>query len=210
MEIYSVYDAEFKHYGQIVTGLDEAIGEVLPALRNTPLPDSVVYVAEDENLQKLDALKVISDHLYGGMPVQLGWCNGHNTMLNCFEYHRDSEYNLGTEDFILLLASQDEITDGVLDTSKVKAFRVPAGVMVEVFATSLHYAPCHADPAKGFQVMIALPYGTNGDKPEIEVKTWEDRLLRAKNKWLLAHKDSAEASDGAYVGLVGENIDISR
>ncbi len=210
MKIYSVFDPEFKPYGQIVNGIDDAVNEILETLKNTILPDGVVYVAEDENLQSLPALDIVSNHLYGGMPVELGFCNGHNTKLNCFEYHRDSEYNLGTKNFILLLARQDEITDGVLDTSKVKAFRVPAGVMVEVYATTLHYAPCHDDPTEGFQVMIALPYGTNGDKPEFEPKAWEDRLLRAKNKWLLAHADSSEAKDGAYIGLVGENIDIAE
>ena len=29
------------------------------------------------------------------------------------------------------------------------------------------------------------------------------------NKWLLAHPDAPEAAQGAYVGLVGENIDIA-
>lgn len=143
------------------------------------------------------------------MRVQLGWCNGHNTKLNCLEYHRDSEFNLGTENFILLLAKQSEITDGVLDTAKVRAFWVPAGVMVECYATTLHYAPCHTDPQKGFRVLVALPRGTNTDKPECPAKNWEDRLLRARNKWLLAHPESPEDADGAYAGLVGENIDIA-
>ena len=209
MKIYSVYDPEFKHYGQIVEGMEETVQEILNVLKDTPLPDGVGYVPEWEALQELPAMVEVSEHLYGGMPVQLGWCNGHNTKLNCLEYHRDSEFNLGTENFILLLARQDEITDGVLDTAKVKAFWVPAGVMIEVFATTLHYAPCHADPEKGFRVLVALPLGTNTDKPEIKAKSWEDRLLWARNKWLLAHPDSSEAADGAYVGLVGENIDIA-
>ena len=142
------------------------------------------------------------------MPCQLGWCNGHNNTLNCLEYHRDSEFNLGTEDFVLLLAKQEEIDDGKLDTAKVKAFRVPAGVLVEVYATTLHYAPCHTDAAKGFRVLVALPKGTNTDKPEIKNNGGDDALLWACNKWLLAHPDSAEAKAGAYVGLTGENIKI--
>ena len=210
MKIYSVYDPEFKHYGQIVEGLGQSVQEILNVLKDTPLPEATGYVPEDPVLQELPAMVEVSEHLYGGMPVQLGWCNGHNTKLNCLEYHRDSEFNLGTEDFILLLARQDEITDGVLDTSRVKAFWVPAGVMVECFATTLHYAPCHADPEKGFRVLVALPQGTNTDKPIFEPRNWEDRLLRARNKWLLAHPESSEAADGAYVGLVGENIDIAE
>ena len=152
----------------------------------------------------------ISEHCYGGMPVQLGWCNGFNTKLNCLEYHRDSEFNLGTEDFLLLLARQDEIVDGILDTSKVKAFRVPAGVLIEVFATSLHYAPCHCDPSRGFRVLVALPMGTNTEKPDITPRSPEDKLLWARNKWLLAHPESVEARQGAYIGLAGENIDIAK
>jgi hypothetical protein len=102
------------------------------------------------------------------MPVQLGWCNGHNTKLNCLEYHRSSEFNLGTEDFILLLARMEDIKNGKLNTAKVKAFLVPAGNLVEVYATTLHYAPCHTDPKKGFRVLVALPKGTNTSKPRDE------------------------------------------
>ena len=208
MKIYSVHDKEFTPYGHVVTGLDTA--ELLDALARTPLPETGTgYCPEEEELQELPVTVQVSEHLYGGMPVQMGWCNGRNTKLNCLEYHRDSEFNLGTEDFILLLARQEEIENGMLDTGKVKAFRVPAGVLVEEYATTLHSAPCHTDPAKGFRVLVALPAGTNTEKPDIRPLTEEDKLLRACNKWLLAHPDSAEAADGAYVGLTGENIDIA-
>ena len=210
MKIYSVFDPEFKPYGQVVTGLDEAVHEILEALATTPLPAGVGYVPTDECLQELPAAVEISEHCFGGMPTQLGWCNGHNTKLNCLEYHRDSEFNLGTEDFILLLAKQDEIVDGILDTARVKAFRVPAGVLVECFATTLHYAPCHCDPAKGFRVLIALPWLTNTDRPVMKNLTPEDEIMTARNKWLLAHPDSDEAKAGAKVGLVGENINIAN
>lgn len=209
MKIYSVHDKEFTPYGHVVEGLDTS--ELLAALARTPLPETGTgYCPEDENLQELPATVQVSEHLYGGMPVQMGWCNGRNTKLNCLEYHRDSEFNLGTEDFILLLARQEEIEEGKLDTGKVKAFRVPAGVLVEVYATTLHYAPCHTDPVRGFRVLVALPAGTNTEKPAIRPLTDEDKRLRACNKWLLAHPDSAEAADGAYLGLTGENLDIAE
>ena len=210
MKIYSVFDPEFKPYGQVVDGMEQTVQEILAVLKDAPQGPGVDYVPEYEPLQELPAMVEISEHCYGGMPVQLGWCNGHNTRLNCLEYHRDSEFNLGTEDFILLIAKQDEITKGVLDTGKVKAFKVPAGVLVEVYATTLHYAPCHCDPGKGFRVLVALPQGTNTDKPIIENKSSEDRLLWARNKWLLAHPESSEAAQGAHVGLSGENIDIAN
>ncbi len=208
MKIYPITDPAFCPYGRIVTGLDTAKAEILQALANTPLPNGTDYVAEDARLQELPAAVEVSEHLFGGMPCQLGWCNGHNNTLNCLEYHRDSEFNLGIEDFVLLLAKQEEIDGGKLDTAKVKAFHVPAGVLVEVYATTLHYAPCHTDAAKGFRVLVALPKGTNTDKPEIKNDGGDDALLWACNKWLLAHPDSAEAKAGAYVGLTGENIKI--
>ena len=210
MKIYSVFDPEFKRYGQVVTGLEDAVREILEALeKHTPLPEGVDYVPEDPCLQELPAMVEFSEHLYGGMPIQMGWCNGHNTVLNCLEYHRDSEYNLPTRDIIMLFAKQDEIVDGTLDTAKVKAFLVPAGVLIECFATTLHYAPCHTSD-EGFRVLVALPQGTNLKKPVIQNKTAEDKLLWESNKWLLAHKDSDEAKQGAHIGLVGENWDIAK
>ena len=208
MKILPVTDASFAPYGRVVEGYD--VAPILAALEKTPLTDSVVYVPREELLHQAEGADKVGEALFGGMPFQLGWCNGRNTRLNCLEFHRDSEFNLGTEDFILLIAKQGEIVDGVLDTACVKAFRVPAGVLVECYATTLHYAPCHTDAKKGFRVLVALPQGTNTDKPVFEPKNWEDRLLRARNKWLLAHPESTEAAEGAYVGLTGENIDIAN
>ena len=125
--------------------------------------------------------------------------------MNCLEYHKGSELNLGTHDLILLLAKQDEICNGKLDTNLVKAFRVPAGIFLECYATTLHYAPCHVSDKDGFRMAVVLPRGTNGPKPE----GVEDAMLLGCNKWLLAHPESDEAKQGAYVGLVGDNIDIS-
>ncbi len=208
MKIYSIYDPEFADYGKVMEGYD--VKPILDALASkTPLPDDVIYVAEEPAIQSLDAAKEIAPALYGGLPAQFGFCNGHNTKLNCLEYHRDSEFNLGTEDFVLILAKEGQIKDGKLDTSLCKAFRAPAGVLVEVYGTSLHYAPCHTDPAKGFRVLVVLPKGTNLEKPEVAGKAFEDKLLWASNKWLLAHPESSEAAAGAWVGLTGENLDIA-
>jgi len=209
MKIEPVTSPAFAAYGKVLEGYDtEALLKKLAEA--TPLPENVEYVLSQPELEALPIAKQFSDNAYGGMPIQLGWCNGHNTKLNCLEYHRDSELNCGTEDFILLLAREDEMVNGRLDTGKVKAFRVPAGVLVEVYATTLHYAPCHTDPVNGFRVLVALPKGTNGSKPEIVPLNSEDKMLWACNKWLLAHAESAEAGQGAAVLLDGVNIDIAN
>ena len=209
MKIVPVTDPSFQNYGQVLTGYD--VKELLETLdRVTPCPDGVEYVPEQPELQALAIEKEFRLNAYGGMPVQVGWCNGHNTKMNCLEYHRDSELNVGTEDFILLLAKREDLDEnGVLDAEKVAAYSVPAGVLVEVYATTLHYAPCSAKKGQGFKVIVVLPKGTNLAKPEITVKNAEDEILWAANKWLLAHADSAEAAQGAKVLIRGENPDIA-
>lgn len=208
MKIYPVTDSAFTPYGRVVEGY--ALEGMMKALKTTPITPGVTYVPQEACLHAAEGAEALGTALYGGMPFQLGYCNGHNTRLNCLEYHRDSEFNLGTEDFILLLAKQDEIVDGVLDTAKVKAFRVPAGVLVEVYATTLHYAPCHCREDKGFQVLVALPLGTNTDYRPQGGANAMDAQLWARNKWLIAHADSDEARQGAVVGLRGVNIDVQN
>lgn len=209
MKIESVYSPSFRAYGQVLTGYDTA--ELLRAMESIPLPEEgTAYEPSIVALEGCEIFQRIQDHAYGGMPVQIGMCWGRNTKLNCLEYHRDSEVNIGASDFILLLAKQEEIVDDRLDTARVRAFRVPAGAVVEVYATTLHYAPCHVDEEMGFRVAVALPKGTNEAKPAVTPLNMEDDRLWAKNKWLLAHPDSGEARQGAWVGLIGENIDIKE
>ena len=207
MKILSIYDDAFKPYGKVLEGYDTE--ELCRAMETLPHPETGTdYAASIDLFEQLPIFNELQEHAYGGMPIELGMCWGHNTRLNCLEYHRDSEINIGSEDFILLLAKVDEIENGMLDTAKVKAFRVPANAVIEIYSTTLHYAPCHTNPAEGFRVAVALPRGTNYAYALAEIHSREDQLLRAKNKWLLAHPDSAEAKDGAYIGLTGDNLDV--
>ena len=91
------------------------------------------------------------------------------------------------------------------------AFKAPKGVLVECYATTLHYAPCSAKLGQGFRVLIALPDKTNTDYEGVRKGVNElDKMLWARNKWLLAHPESSEAAAGAVVALTGENIDIAK
>jgi len=208
MYIYSVYDNEFKAYGKVLEGYDTA--ELVEAMKKIDMPEAgVAYEPAIGSLENCAIYSQLENCAYGGMPIQIGMCWGHNTKLNCLEYHRDSEINIGTEDYVLLLARQGDIEDGKVDTGLVMAFKAPAGVPVEVYATSLHYAPCESKKGEGFRVAIVLPRLTNTQMPEFEPSNDEDKWMTARNKWLLAHPESDEAENGAHVGLVGENIDIA-
>ena len=206
MEIKKVTDPAFKAYGKVITGFD--LTELLAEMEKTPLAEDVVYVPSVEALEALPVAKQIEKNLYGQMPIQIGYCNGHNKKLNALEYHRDSEINVAVgSDLVLLMGKQQDITeDYTYDTSLVEAFLVPAGTAIEVYATTLHYAPCHVDE-KGFRCVVVLPKGTNTDLEPVEEKWAEDKLLFARNKWLIGHEEGG-LPENAWIGLKGENVGI--
>ena len=200
MHILSVKDPAFRKYGRVITNVD--FTQLVEEMKKTPVPDGVVYEPGINALEALPVKKELETITYGEMPVQIGYCNGHNSKLNAVEYHRSSEINVAATDAILIL--------GLL----AEAFLVPAGTGVEVFATSLHYAPCGVD-GQGFQVAIVLPQGTNyplegaHQKVEQGKAPSEDALLAATNKWLIGHAEGG-LPEGSFLGLVGENLDVSK
>lgn len=204
MKIQKVTDSAFRKYGQVLEGYD--FTGLIKEMKHTPVPEDVIYVPSVEELEALDIMKDLQNKGYGGLPVQIGYCNGHNKKLNAVEYHRNSEINVAVTDLVLLIGYQQDIEpDHTYDTSKIEAFLVPAGTGIEVYATTLHYAPCHVNEG-GFQCVVVLPKGTNTDLTFQTEKTGEDSLMTAKNKWLIAHEDAKIA--GAFNGLKGENITI--
>lgn len=202
--VKNVTDDAFVKYGRIISGYE--ISELLIKMDETPLPDSVIYEPSVDLLEALPIFNIISDSIFGGMPIQIGYCNGHNRFLNGLEYHRTSEINVAVTDMILLLGSQQDISkDFTYDTSNVEAFFVPKGTIIECYATTLHYAPCGYN-GNGFKCVVVLPRGTNLEVNSVPSYVKEDELLTARNKWLIAHKDANIS--GAFVGLIGENISV--
>ena len=113
---------------------------------------------------------------------------------------------MAVTDLVLLIGHQQDIEkDFTYDTSKVEAFLVPAGTAIEVYATTLHYAPCHVNES-GFQCVVVLPRGTNTELAFEKASEGEEKLLTAKNKWLIGHEEAG--IEGAFNGLKGENIEI--
>ena len=214
MKIRTVFGSAFRRYGKVLTGYD--VKELLLKLDSTsdkPL-DKTIYVPGDAGLESLPVAKQFCSNAYGGMPIQIGYCNGYNTKLNCLEWHRGSEINIPSSDIVLLLAPLQSVKNGKLNTNCVEAFYVPAGTVVQIYETTLHYAPCNGvkngevNP-DGFRVVVILPKGTNLDKPQISQIDKEDKLLWAANKWLIAHPESAEAKQGAFALLQGANINLA-
>lgn len=206
MVIKSINDKEFKKYGQILKNYN--CSEIIEKMKNTPLPSDVIYEPSVKELEALNIAQDLKEREFGGLPIQIGYCNGNNYILNAVEYHRSSEINIAVTDLILLIGSQQDIEDDYsYDTSKIEAFLVPEGSIIEVYATTLHYAPCNVSEG-GFRCVVVLPKDTNLPLEKEFEKVGEDALLFAKNKWLIGHKDTNLGEQGAFIGLVGENISI--
>ena len=93
MKIQQVEDKAFSTYGRVLEGY--ALSPLLKAMEHTPLP----------------VAKAFKDRAFGGLPIQVGFCNGFNTYLNAVEYHRSSEINVAVTDMILLVGRQQDITE---------------------------------------------------------------------------------------------------
>ena len=105
MTIYDVTDEKFKKYGRIVQNIDfSQLVEVIN--EKTPLPDGVAYEPSVAVLEELPVYQELSTKTYGELEIEIGYCNGHNELLNAVEYHRSSEINVAATDAILILGSQ--------------------------------------------------------------------------------------------------------
>lgn len=207
MKFNSVYDSAFRPYGNVLEGYDfSTLFEA--AQKQITLPEqSFDYYASVSQLEALPVAQLLQHRAFGGLPIQIGCCFGHNRKLNCLEYHKSSELNIAADPVILLLGQQGRMENYCLNTETVQAFLLPAGAGVELFATTLHYAPCHVEES-GYRVLCVLPRGTNGPKPKNLRQQGEERLCMGTNKWLIAHADAPEAKNGAFIGLEGENLTV--
>ena len=203
LEFYDVNEKEFSSFGRVIKGLD--VSEITEAAGKIPYPESgSSYVPGIADFEKLPIASVIQNELFGTLPTQIGYCYGHNNLLNAAEWHTSSEINIAITPIVLILGHIWDIENNTIDSSKFKAFYLPKGTVVEVYSTTLHYCPCETDKA-GFGCIVGLPLGTN---TELEQKV-DDPLLFCKNKWLISHSDNKDLIEsGAAAGVTGENFEI--
>lgn len=204
MVINQVTDQTFHQYGRILEGID--CRELLNEMERIPLPEGVIYEPSVSLLESLPVCKVFQSAAYGELPIQIGYCIGNNHKLNAVEYHRSSEINVAVTDMVLILGRQQDIgKDFTYETKNMEAFFVPKGTVVEMYATTLHYAPCNAGK-EGFKAIVILPKDTNLPLDSVHGRG-EDKLLTAKNKWLIGHEEGG-LPEGNFIGLIGENITL--
>ncbi|MBO7217139.1 MAG: DUF4867 family protein, partial [Clostridia bacterium] len=187
----------------VIEGLDTA--EIINTAKRIENPENgSTYQPSVEAFEKLDVAKTIADNFFGTLPTQIGYCWGHSNFLNATEWHISSEINIAVTPLVLILGHVWDIKDGVIDSSKFKAFYLPEGTAVEVYATTLHFCPCEVSEG-GFGAVVALPKGTNTD---LEVKS-HDPILFRKNKWIICHNENEALKDrGVVSGITGVNFEI--
>lgn len=210
IDILPVTAPRFSQYGRVLERLvaDEAVAFA----RENALPgDGVVYEPSVAGLEADEPfVQRVGQQVYGGMAVQVGWCYGRNLQLNGLEYHKGTEVLVAVTDTLLLLGRFEDLVWGqhvTYDTARVEAFFLPQGSIVELCPWCLHFAPCHVHEETGFCALIILPRGTNLPLDFEPQREGESALLFARNKWLIVHPEAeALVQQGAYVGLVGENL----
>lgn len=210
VKIFSVFDDEFKTYGNVVTGYD--FNELIAYMeKDTDIPENGnIYVASVPEMERANIVNAIRGEIYGGMPIQVGYCNGRNTTYNGFEYHKGSEINVAVTDFMLVLGHTWQIAkDGTYKVEDAKVFFVPKGTAIEMFQTTLHLSPCRVYD-EGFKGIVILPQGTNTPlKSKPANREGENKLLLQKNKWVIAHPEREPLiKQGAFPGLIGENKEL--
>ena len=203
IEFYDVRDKEFRTFGRVIPDL--ATSEIIEAAKKIPYPESgSAYLPSVAAFETLPIAAEIGDRFFGTLPAQIGYCYGHNRFLDATEWHFSSEINIAVTPLVLLLGHLWDVADNRIDSSEFKAFYLPAGTAVEVYAPTLHYAPCEVEKG-GFGWVVALPAGTNTDL----TKRVKDPLLFSRNKWLIAHCDNQSLiTDGAVPGVTGTNLEI--
>ena len=202
-----VTDKEFAVYGRV---LDVDVKEFVDVMKEVPVvSEGTMYEPSVGAFEDLPLAKTLEQESFGFLPIEFGHCSGYNNKLNALEYHRSSEIDIAATDLILLVGRQQDIdlSSYTYDTARVEAFFVPAGTAVELYATTLNFAPCSVD-GKEFRCGVILPKGTNEALPETVSSSGENALLFAVNKWLIAHEESGLQKDKAWIGLVGENIKL--
>lgn len=204
ISLFDVHSKEFESFGRIIDGID--IAEIIVEankIKNDGKGSQ--YLPSVAAFEKLDIAEKIRIDFFGEMDTQVGYCWGNNNFFDATEWHTSSEINIAVTPLVIIVGHLWDVKNNTIDTSKFKAFYVPAGTVLECFSTTLHYGPCEVQK-EGFGWVVALSKGTNTNLDG----EYDDKLLWAKNKWLISHVDNTSLiSEGAVAGVTGVNYKVN-
>ena len=218
VRILDAHSEEFKSYGRVIEGYGaDALIEYLKGFTQIPEQGNV-YVASVPEMEALPVVRELQEAVFGGMPVQCGYCNGKNSTYNGFEYHKGSEINVAATDLMLVLGHSWDISDDLTySVDQAQPFFVEKGTVLEMYGTTMHLSPLRTADS-GFKCAVILPRGTN-TPPSAEEKAAaeaaaergdkEARLLLQRGKWVISHPDREPLmKQGAWPGVTGENREL--
>ncbi|MGL4789827.1 MAG: DUF4867 family protein [Anaerotignaceae bacterium] len=205
--IFTLEDEAFNRYGRLVEGYDfSELEDFMLNQAEMPIEGNVYYPSIGV-MEKSKICADIQNSIYGGMDIQIGYCNGKNSTFNGVEYHKSSEINVAFTDCMMFLGSTTDIKNNTFSVEDAEVFFIKKGQAFEMYQTTLHLSPCKVTD-DGFRVIIILPQGTNTLlETKKETADPESQLLLMKNKWVIAHPERKPLIDkGAYAGIIGNNI----
>ncbi|MEG0498068.1 MAG: DUF4867 family protein [Carnobacterium sp.] len=207
-KIYNVTDPEFKVFGNLLSGYD--LTEIQKyAKENIKIPkEGNIYRPSNAEFENFEVIKEIESDVYAGLPIEAGECAGQNSSFSAFEFHQGSEVNIVLTDIIMVLGKREQIIDGYFNAQEdAELFFVPAGSIVEMYSTTLHYSPCKVDE-NGFEIIVILIKGSN-ESLKSNFKSRNNQVVKM-NKFQMVHKSRKDKIEqGIKVGLSGELIKIN-
>ncbi len=208
LSIKDIENMDFVPYGRVIKDIDFTdYIEYMDQKVQVPFRGNI-YEVSIIDMEKFEVTKNIQSSIYGEMPIEVGYCNGHNRALNGLEYHKGSETIVAVTDLLLMVGKIIDIKNNIYNSDNVEMFFVSKGTALELYQTTLHFSPCEVN-SEGFKSVIILPKGTNLPLEEEKHMSGNSKLLFKKNKWLLVHESNKRLiENGAFIGIKGENISL--
>jgi len=210
VKILTTKSKEFDKYGRKID--TSGLLTLIDNLENyTEISEHNVYEIDSPFLHDKKSEKELSSY-FGGMDIQIGYCNGINSSMNGFEYHKTPEIMVTSRACALFLSLPNTLINfETLDSEKAEVLFLEAGEAIELKPEILHLSPCRVFES-GFKVAIILPKGTNTPLPENFKKQEgekENKILFLKNKWIITHKNySSLVNKGVHAGINGSNREL--
>ena len=201
ISIFDIKSSEFSDYGKVVNFDTSDLVQFLPKKNLLP-EEGNTYTRDNEELKKFNFSQQIKNNNFGEMEIQAGFCNGFGNKMNAFEWHKSPEIIVAGTPLVLILGKKEEMINGNFSSKKAKLFYMESGQAVELLPEILHFAPIRVKDH--FKAAIYLFSGTN-----MELSNGINGMLRAKNKWMIVHKDFEQGiKNGGRIGIIGDNISI--
>lgn len=201
-----VDDPKFEAYGAAYWELDPT--EFVAAMRGAftgEMGAEPVYEPQVPALQDQPLVAQISETIYGGEPVQVGWIYGNNDAFSYLEFNGVTVTLVTAENAVLFVgerASLDEST-WTFDSKSARGFYVPANTVLALKPETLRSAPIRVANATGQLTAVIVPEGValEAASPGDGI----DQALVANDRWVFAF----EGVEGFYAGLTGSPTTIN-